>query len=643
MNNLSCLAETKALQKYKEYKGFHGILKLALTEMTDEKQKNPPELIKEHRKVVKKFLKAQRAHEKCYERRVSVLGEDHIDTLSSLANLALFHRTIAEIYVKYIPEKNKKEEQLKEYYKFYEKELAIHKREAEKYFDECLRKRQSVLGVDHPETLKTQFSHAEMIHNAAIHARQPTLLRPAEGKYQQCLEKRRTKLGQYSPYTIITINAFASLYAQMKASKANLQKSVELFEESYNKMKIKQGHYVFPASWQSYYGDGDVIDCMTRIQDTTSEFTASIKDAMSCKESEGYIDEHENDFVFSIREEQEAAVDDTKTGKDSVKQGEVVDKTKRIEYDIEDGFVLTGYEVVKVEYDKSMKTGIQAAEKTDSVDVPSETMKQKKKIEVRKRTIRTLDLLVHWNLGEIIRQKGEFPEEGEEHVADIEFEYMDNAGDDNFGKAMKNRVYTDDDGTLFRYEPNDDESERKMVGMTLSAHGLASGTKIVGVKSIEIDNQDKKKKEKVHKRILTISPPPIAELCSIDTVFKGKSIYDSFIVARANTVIYKYDEKKRIFHTKTAPFLEHSEQKVEENSFEGMNDETYGDETQDMSVTTRTYRKLRLQAQSVADTLLQYEYQKFRREEHEKNKKQTKIWNTIRSVIESNSSESNST
>merc|ERR1711871_249620 len=487
-------------------------------------------------------------------------------------------------------------------------------------------------------------SHAEMIHNAAIHAKQQASLRLAEGKYQQCLEKRRTKLGQYSPYTIITINAFASLYTQMKANKVNFQKSVDLFEESYNKMKIKQGHYIFPASWQSYYGDGDVIDCMTRVQDATSEFTTSIKDAISCKESEGYIDEHENDFVFSIREEQEAKVDDTKTGKDSVKHGEVGDEAEIIEYDIEDGFVLTGYEVVRGKDDgKSTKVEIQAAEKTDSVDDPSGTMKQK--IELRRRTIRTLDLLVYWNQEEIIRQNGEFPEENEEHVADIEFEYMDNLEQKDEKENMNGRVYTDDDGTLFEYEKsesNDDASERKMVGMTLSAHGLASGTKIIGVKSIEIDNPDKKKGEKVHKRILTISPPPIAELCPIDSVIKFKSSrYDSFIVARANTVIYKYDRKKRTFHTKTAPFLEHSEHKVEEISLEGMNDEKHDGEMQDRSATTQTYRKLRLQAQSVADTLLQYEYQKFRKEKHERNKKQSKLWNNILSRFESRSGESN--
>ena len=183
-------------------------------------ENNKPKYTKKYRKIVKKFKKAEEKHMKCRERRIAVLGEEHIDSLGSLANLALYHKTMTEIYGKYVGVKDK-EEHLKEYYKNFQREYAYHQREAERYFEECIRKRQNVLGIDHPETLKTQFSFAELMH-----ARKQW--RQAEPLYQQCLDRRRTKLGQYSPFTIFTINAFATMLAGMKVSKALLQKSTEL-------------------------------------------------------------------------------------------------------------------------------------------------------------------------------------------------------------------------------------------------------------------------------------------------------------------------------------------------------------------------------------------------------------------------------
>merc|ERR1711998_230562 len=166
MNNLACLAETRALDKYKH----------------------------RHERIVRRFRRAERLHERCRDRRVAVLGEDHIDSLSSLANLASFHKVMSDIYQNYTvdPDKDNNDEALKEYFKFYKTKLAYHEKEAEKYLVECLRKRQSVLGQDHPETLKTLFNNAEWLLDKA---RLNGEYRKAEGKYQQCLDKRRTKLG----------------------------------------------------------------------------------------------------------------------------------------------------------------------------------------------------------------------------------------------------------------------------------------------------------------------------------------------------------------------------------------------------------------------------------------------------------------
>lgn len=109
------------------------------------------------------------------EIRERVLGEEHVDTLSSMDNLAELRRLQGEL------------------------------EEAERGFRETLALSQKVLGEDHPETLVT-------MHNLAVLYHDQGKVDEAESLIQETLKRRKRVLGEDHRHTLSTLSVLASLY-----------------------------------------------------------------------------------------------------------------------------------------------------------------------------------------------------------------------------------------------------------------------------------------------------------------------------------------------------------------------------------------------------------------------------------------------
>lgn len=128
-----------------------------------------------------RYGKAEELYIECLMKRRATLGEDHPDTLSSINGLAvLYYRQGRGAYDK-----------------------------AEELYVECLEKRRAKLGDDHPETMNTINGLANLYKDQGRYDE-------AEKLYVECLESRRAKLGGDHPDTLMSINGLASIYCEQQ-------------------------------------------------------------------------------------------------------------------------------------------------------------------------------------------------------------------------------------------------------------------------------------------------------------------------------------------------------------------------------------------------------------------------------------------
>jgi tetratricopeptide (TPR) repeat protein len=136
----------------------------------------------------------------CFDKRLSILGENHPDTLNSMNNLAvLYHRR--GIYSKARP-----------------------------LYEECLEKRKSILGENHPDTLRS-------MNNLALLNVVQAQYDKARPLYVECLKKRTSILGENHPETLQLVNNLALLYYRQ----GQYDMARPLYEECLEKMKSIRG------------------------------------------------------------------------------------------------------------------------------------------------------------------------------------------------------------------------------------------------------------------------------------------------------------------------------------------------------------------------------------------------------------------
>ena len=154
------------------------------------------------------FFKARPLFLKCLEKRTSLLGEDHPDTLESLSNLAGlyggigFHQKARTMYGACL---ERQKVVLGEYHPSTlrtTKSLALHSKNsspqtARALLEDCLGKQKVRLGEGHPDTLDTKFHLAELYHRYGASEKAGLL-------YQQCLDQQRVVHGNHHPMTFRT-------------------------------------------------------------------------------------------------------------------------------------------------------------------------------------------------------------------------------------------------------------------------------------------------------------------------------------------------------------------------------------------------------------------------------------------------------
>jgi tetratricopeptide (TPR) repeat protein len=86
-------------------------------------------------------------------------------------------------------------------------------------FEECLKKRITILGHTHPDTLTTMNSYATVLYSQGRYVE-------AVKVYEHCLEKRVEICGENHPDTVTTLNDLACVYY----SQGNLQKALPMYE-----------------------------------------------------------------------------------------------------------------------------------------------------------------------------------------------------------------------------------------------------------------------------------------------------------------------------------------------------------------------------------------------------------------------------
>ncbi|KAJ6543520.1 hypothetical protein DFH09DRAFT_1390615 [Mycena vulgaris] len=163
------------------------------------------------------------------EKRRKILGEDHLDTLHAMGNLASTYQKLgklqeAEEVEVVVLEKWRKilgEDHLDTLLTMGNLASTYHKvgklQEAEQLGVVVLEKRRKILGEDHPDTLWTMGNHASTYHKLGK-------LQEAEELEVVVLEKRRKILGEDHPETLCTMGNLASTYYKL----GKLQEAEEL-------------------------------------------------------------------------------------------------------------------------------------------------------------------------------------------------------------------------------------------------------------------------------------------------------------------------------------------------------------------------------------------------------------------------------
>lgn len=146
--------------------------------------------------------KARELYDSCLEKRTSVLGSDHPDTLRSMANLSLLLYRIRD----------------------YETSKSL--------VEDCLARRKRVLGDGHPDTL-------ESTHFIALWYDSQRKYDEAEPFYNDCLAKRKERLGDDHPDTLLTMNNFSVLLLRQGCT----ERAREMFAECLNKRQSLYGDY----------------------------------------------------------------------------------------------------------------------------------------------------------------------------------------------------------------------------------------------------------------------------------------------------------------------------------------------------------------------------------------------------------------
>ncbi len=147
-----------------------------------------------------KLAESEPYYREALEKRRRVLGEEHPDTLKSIASLG----SLLEAQGKYA--------------------------EAERYTREAMEKSRRVLGEEHPDTLHAIASMGSVLQAEGRYAE-------AEAYYREALEKRRRVLGEDHPDTLISLNHMGFLlHSQDRFAEAEAY-----FREALEKSRRVQG------------------------------------------------------------------------------------------------------------------------------------------------------------------------------------------------------------------------------------------------------------------------------------------------------------------------------------------------------------------------------------------------------------------
>jgi tetratricopeptide (TPR) repeat protein len=153
----------------------------------------------------------------CLEKRKSTLGENHLDTLNSMNNLAGLYKNQG-LYDKAYPlcikclEERKSTlgdnhsdtlESINSLAVFYHSQGRYDK--ASPLYEECLEQKKSTLGVNHPSTLSSMNNLALLYYSQGQYDKALPL-------YKTCLEQTKSILGESHPDTLTSINNLALLY-----------------------------------------------------------------------------------------------------------------------------------------------------------------------------------------------------------------------------------------------------------------------------------------------------------------------------------------------------------------------------------------------------------------------------------------------
>ena len=163
------------------------------------------------------FDEAESLFTTCYKKRRKELGDEHVETLQSMAHLAAFYRNKAmyreaqTLYVSCLQLMRRvmssdhidtltAMHHLAECYEKLDKAT-----QAESLYVECLEGRRKVLGSDHPDTIDTMRHLATVLKVLGKHAE-------AEPLYVECLDRTKRRLGEDHADTLASQNNLASLY-----------------------------------------------------------------------------------------------------------------------------------------------------------------------------------------------------------------------------------------------------------------------------------------------------------------------------------------------------------------------------------------------------------------------------------------------
>ncbi|CAL1136673.1 unnamed protein product, partial [Cladocopium goreaui] len=144
-----------------------------------------------------RYGEAEKLDRECLRIRQVKLGEDHLDTLPSLNNLAMVLQAQGRLV------------------------------EAEPLYREALEKRQAKLGEDHPDTLNS-------INNLALLLYAQGHLAEAEPLFRKALEKSKAKLGEDHPDTLLSLNSLNNL-ALLLQDQGRLVEAEPLYREALEK------------------------------------------------------------------------------------------------------------------------------------------------------------------------------------------------------------------------------------------------------------------------------------------------------------------------------------------------------------------------------------------------------------------------